>query len=161
MDATTMPSIPSPLLQRLKRDYPALTFVEGTDFAWSPVTKTIVYNPKALEGPAFLLHELAHASLNHTLYKRDIELLVMERAAWDLAMSSLGPRYDYDIDDELVEQTLDTYRDWLHARSTCPSCGSTGLQTKQREYKCLACGQIWQVNEARTCELRRYTKKTR
>jgi hypothetical protein len=30
------------------------------------------------------------------------------------------------------------------------------LQSKHLEYRCVACGHHWKVNEARVCALRRY-----
>jgi hypothetical protein len=161
MDVITMPSTHLRLLNQLKRDYPNINFNEDEDFAWSPLDKTISYNPYDPQATALTLHELAHAVLGHGAYKHDIELIAIERAAWDYAKITLGPLYNHPIDEDFAEDTLNTYRDWLHARSTCPNCGATGLQIKQREYKCLACEQTWRVNEARSCELRRYTKKTR
>lgn len=80
----------------------------------------------------------------------------MERDAWQYAKDTLGQTYDQAILDDTVEDALDSYRDWLHARSTCPACQATGIQTKKEEYKCLACRTKWRVNEARICALRRY-----
>lgn len=162
MDVITMLSIHSALSQQLKKDYPDLSFVESDSFVWSPSEKTVYYNPKDPHVATFLLHELAHAVLGHNDYNHDIELITIERAAWDYAKTELGPRYSLQIDAAFADDTLTTYRDWLHARSTCPRCGATGLQMKRREYKCLACEQTWRVNEARVCGLKRYiTKKTR
>lgn len=156
MDVTTMPSTLSPLLTQLKADFPAISFVESDDFLWSPSEKSIYYNPQDPQAVPLLLHELAHAVLEHTNYHRDIELIAIERAAWDEAKTNLAPTYDVIIDEDFAEGTLDTYRDWLHSRSTCPHCKATGLQTKQKEYTCLACQHKWRVNEARICALRRY-----
>lgn len=154
MDVTTMPSIVS-LIQKLKADYPTLLFVRGDDFSWSPSDQTIYYKAEAGSN-AFLLHELSHSLLHHSEYKRDIELIAMERAAWDKA-SELAGVYNQKIDESLVETTLDSYRDWLHARSTCPNCSATGLQTKKQTYTCPACNHSWRVNEARVCALRRFS----
>ena len=79
----------------------------------------------------------------------------MERQAWDKAID-LADTYDAHIDDSIIETTLDSYRDWLHARSTCPTCSATGLQVKNRTYNCPVCHGQWRVNEARICALRRY-----
>lgn len=151
-----MPPTLSSLLMQLKADYPDITFSEGDDFLWSPPEKTIYYNPSDPQAGPLLLHELAHATLGHSSYHRDIELIAIERAAWDEAKANLEPTYSVIIDEDLAEETLDTYRDWLHSRSTCPHCSATGLQTKQKEYTCLACQHHWRVNEARICALRRY-----
>jgi hypothetical protein len=153
MGAITMPSTTS-LLNKLRRDYPDLTFAEGADFRWSPSERTVFYAPQIDFG--LLLHEVAHARLGHGEYSLDIELLHMERDAWEYAKTELSKTYSVVIEEEQVEHMLDTYRDWLHARSTCPTCQATGLQTKPNQYSCLACGESWRVNEARTCALRRY-----
>lgn len=144
------------LITKLTTDYPAITFAAGDDFAWLPDTHTIAYKNQADSAP-YILHELAHAILEHTNYRRDIELLQLERQAWDYAGSTLAPRYSVSIDDEQREQALDSYRDWLHARSTCPTCTATGLQTATSTYRCPACQQQWYVNEARNCRLQRHT----
>lgn len=149
-----MPSTAS-LIQRLKTDYPQFSFAPGADFLWSPSDHTVYYKQNA-DSPAFLLHELSHGLLSHSDYSRDIELIAMERAAWDHALT-LADMYGTSIDDDLIETTLDSYRDWLHARSTCPKCQATGLQTKKQIYNCPACGHSWRVNEARICALRRFS----
>lgn len=150
-----MPSTPS-LRNRLASDHPSITFIDGIDYRWDPSHTTISVNPEEND-PAALLHELAHAVLEHTAYRRDINLLAMERDAWSYAVQTLAPQYGVTIDDDTVQEHLDTYRDWLHARSRCPRCTATGIQSSHHSYTCLACRATWQVNDARTCALRRYT----
>jgi hypothetical protein len=145
----------SSLIASLKRDFPTYPFLPGEEFLWSPEKQAIFYIPNSND-QASLLHELAHAVLNHVAYTRDIELLELERAAWQYAADHLATPYSVTIPPEQVEDSLDTYRDWLHARSTCPTCKATGLQTKKNEYRCIACGDKWRVNDARFCALRRY-----
>ena len=165
MDVTTMARITS-LISKLKNNaqlqaaLPNLTLKEGEIFGWDHTAHAVTYDPSHPQLEPLLLHEVGHAMLGHTNYKRDIELIEMERAAWEEA-EKLGEQYSVVIDESLVEETLDTYRDWLHERSTCPHCRATGVQTGARQYTCLACQHIWRVNEARTCALRRYqtTKK--
>ena len=152
MDATTMPSTRS-LLANLRRDFPDITFAEGSPFRWSPEQRTVYY-ADSRDG-ASLLHEVAHAQLAHTHYTRDIELLQMERDAWEYT-ARLTKQYNVAIDPDHIETMLDSYRDWLHARSICPSCQATGVQTDIKHYHCLACLATWKVNEARSCALRRY-----
>ncbi len=144
------------LINQLKKDYPHFHFKRSACFLWSPSEKTVYYTESTNQN-SFLLHELSHGLLDHAEYTRDVELIAMERAAWDKAVE-IGRHYDIIISDETVESTLDSYRDWLHARSTCPRCQANGLQTKQKAYNCLACGHSWRVNEARICALRRYSK---
>jgi hypothetical protein len=79
----------------------------------------------------------------------------MERAAWEKA-GELAPTYEVTIQPDLVEQQLDTYRDWLHDRSVCPNCEANGVQTDVNHYRCLTCDDTWRVNDARRCALRRY-----
>lgn len=147
-----MPSTSS-LIHKLITNFPQFTFTPGGDFRWDPQEKAIFYRD---DNPAALLHEVAHALLNHAAYVRDLELLAMERDAWEYAKSTLSPAYGITIVDDEIDRSLDTYRDWLHARSTCPTCQATGIQTKENAYTCLACHTHWRVNEARLCALRRY-----
>ena len=149
-----MPSTTS-LIQQLKKDYPQFNFKKAKRFLWSPSDATVYYTHTD-DGYAFLLHELSHGLLDHAEYRRDVDLIAMERAAWDKAVE-LAPAYGLAISEDTVETTLDSYRDWLHARSTCPNCTAIGLQTKQHTYACPACHHNWRVNEARVCALRRYT----
>lgn len=155
MDATTMPST-QPLLNQLEQDYPALTFHAGEQFEWRPADSTVVYNDTDPSYEARLLHEVGHSLLNHARYDRDIDLVAMERDAWQEARVTLGPRYGIEISSEHIDADMDTYREWLHDRSTCPHCQSSGIQTAKKEYTCVTCRKKWRVNEARTCALRRY-----
>lgn len=159
MDVTTMQKISS-VLKKLENSPPlfAIHFEASDHYAWNKQKNTITYN-KGAEGDdavASLLHEAGHALLEHSDYPDDVSLLAIERAAWDEA-KVLAASISITIDDELVESALDTYRDWLHARSTCPNCQATGIQIADRRYQCIACHHEWRVNEARTCALRRYT----
>lgn len=154
MDVIIMPSTTS-LVARLQIDFPQFAFSPGDDFQWTPSCATIFYGSNSSD-TASLLHELGHALLGHIGYARDITLLKMEREAWEYAQTILAPKYNLTITDETIEEAVDTYRDWLHARSTCPSCSATGIQIAKQEYKCLACHKEWHVNDARNCELKRY-----
>lgn len=143
------------LISQLKTEYPQYSFVKSTDFLWAPDKKTIFYLEKDSDDYIYILHELSHALLRHVNYGHDITLIAMEREAWDKA-TELADSHGVKISDDIVQSSLDTYRDWLHARSTCPDCNATGLQSEKNTYKCLACGHKWRVNEARSCSLRRY-----
>lgn len=152
MDATTTASIRS-LLRLLVRDYPAISFIEEDNYKWQPETKTVSFS---LHPPSIgrLLHELGHALLDHRTYLRDIDLLKMERDAWQKARER-ADFYGVRVSESIVDEHLDSYRDWLHARSTCPHCQTNGLQTSLRNYRCIECGTAWTVNEAKQCQLRR------
>lgn len=152
-----MPSTLS-LLPKLKKDYPHLLFTPGARFAWSPDAHTVFYDESEPANTSLLLHELAHGLLGHHDYSKDVELVAMETEAWDKALE-LSRAYSLNITDDTIQDTLDTYREWLHARSTCPQCEATGFQSGKNEYRCVACSHQWRVNEARLCALRRYAAK--
>jgi hypothetical protein len=97
-----------------------------------------------------LLHETGHGLLVHADYQSDLELLHMEVAAWEKA-KELGQAFGVQIDPNHIEDCLDTYRDWLHRRSTCPTCGSVSLQHNSTEYHCHNCNAMWQVSSSRFC----------
>ena len=137
-----------------------ICFIEGEQFSWSPEKRVIYYHKNADSGESLLLHEAGHAALGHSDYTADVGLLEMERAAWDKA-SELAKDIDLSIDKSTIEDHMDTYRDWLHARSLCPKCHSTGIQTAKKLYECVVCHKSWRVNEARSCALRRYSTKKR
>jgi hypothetical protein len=152
-----MPSTRS-LLPKLKKDYPQLLFTPSGHFSWSPGAHTVFYDEVDTSNTSLLLHELAHGLLDHHDYSKDIELVAMESQAWDKALE-LAPLYGIKITDDTVQDSLDTYREWLHARSTCPECEATGYQSGKNLYTCVACSHEWRVNEARLCALRRYSTK--
>jgi hypothetical protein len=153
MVVITMPSTLS-LITKMHQDFPNIRFAPGDSFRWSPQEHAIYYSNST--DAVLLIHEVAHAALGHDTYIKDIDLLKIERGAWEYARDILAARYEVEINDDLIQDALDTYRNWLHARSTCPDCQATGLQTAERAYTCLACKAIWRVNEARSCGLRRY-----
>lgn len=158
MDAITMLPTDS-LHSQLTTTFPDITFSISDEFRWSPSERTIFFDEHDAHCHERLLHEVAHAQLEHSRYERDIELIALERDAWQYAKSTLAPRFSVTIDSDVVEDDLDTYRDWLHARSTCPRCHAAGIQTNVKEYTCVACRTIWTVNQAVSCGLKRYTKK--
>lgn len=152
-------TLTSQILPRVKALAPDITFVSSASFYWSPAKQTIAYKKASLstkEGAWSLLHETAHALLDHHIYKTDFELLMMEVAAWKHA-KSLANDLGVSIDENYLQDCLDTYRDWLHRRSTCPTCGNVGLQHSDSEYRCHNCHSTWQVTAARFC--RPYRKK--
>ncbi len=152
MAATTTQSTPL-LANQLQAAYPEYTFTASERFSWNPVSKTVSY--QADGDPARLLHELGHALLGHHVYRRDVELVKMESDAWQKA-SEIAAEYATNVSEASIEEHMDTYRDWLHARSTCPSCEANGIQSDVDHYRCLECETTWRVNEARTCGLKRY-----
>lgn len=148
------------IVDRLRTSYPDIRFEFGKVYRWSPSTQTVYYANLASNEDLFrLLHELGHGVLGHTSFDQDIELLAMERQAW-LSAQNIAKTYEYVIDDEAIENALDSYRDWLHARSRCPKCPGTGVQDKTTShYVCILCRAQWRANDARQCGLKRYQTK--
>jgi len=157
-DATILLMVPmEAILKQLRTANPSLTFAEGNSFHWSPARRTIFYIPENTDKSTWsLLHETAHALLNHTNYDTDLDLMRMEVLAWEQA-KHLAQLYDIAIDDEHIEFCLDTYRDWLFARSTCPKCLSASLQSATKRYECFNCKTVWFVSRSRFCRIYRAT----
>jgi hypothetical protein len=141
------------LLSKLQNDHPQLNFRSGELFSWSPKDQTVIYptdvNQEA--NPVWsLLHEVGHGLLGHHSYSTDFELVKLEAAAWQRA-TQLASHYGYQIDGEHIQDCLDTYRDWLHQRSTCPKCLTTCLQRNMTTYCCYNCNAQWRVSRAKIC----------
>ena len=154
-------SKPSTLLRRLEKDYPNLQFIVSGRFSWHAGKQHISYPEAALQnnrGEWALLHELGHALLAHTDYTSDMELLRIEITAWDKARE-LSENYHVHIDEEYIQDSLDSYRDWLHVRSTCPTCQEHCLQATRDSYRCHNCGTSWHVTQSRLCRPYRKTQK--
>ncbi|OGL29576.1 hypothetical protein A3D14_01680 [Candidatus Saccharibacteria bacterium RIFCSPHIGHO2_02_FULL_47_12] len=147
------------ILAKLKQDFPALNFEPSQSFYWSPRTKKVFFKQVGSTDEVAiwsLLHEVGHALLNHQIYESDFELLNIEVEAWTKAQE-LAINYGYEIDQEHVQDCLDTYRDWLYQRSTCPTCLNCSLQIDSRTYRCFNCSTVWHVSSSRMC--RPYRRK--
>lgn len=148
------------LIAKLQTDFPQLVFVSAKQFYWSPETKEIFYKSDARGKQAIwsLLHETGHALLDHKNYKADFELLRLEVAAWERARE-VALSHDVEIDDDHIQDCLDTYRDWLHKRSICPTCSTKCLQQGDFvHYRCFNCHTTWKVTGSRFCRAYRSTK---
>ena len=144
------------ILQSLKKAYPELVFKAGDVFMWSARENT-VYFPARSTKPTFpfsLLHETGHALLGHKEFSSDLGLLKMERDAWDKACE-IAHEFDVEVPADFVEECMDTYRDWLYARSLCPHCHQCGIQTEKTTYSCVFCRHHWTVSESRLCRVTR------
>lgn len=151
------------IITRLFAEHADLSFIAGDTFSWDPKNVRICYKAALLEsnkGLWALLHEIGHARLGHTDYKNDVELLHMEVAAWEMAQT-IGNTHDITIDADYIQDALDSYRDWLHVRSTCPKCYERCLQATTHTYRCHNCGTEWHVTRSRLCRpYRKTTKKS-
>ena len=148
------------LLPKLQERFPELRFTPGKQFCWSPESGEVIYKAaaKTEKAPWSLLHETGHALLNHQTYKADFELLQMEIAAWEKA-KQLAEEFEIEIDNEHIEDCLDTYRDWLYKRSICPTCTNKSLQQDDYvHYRCFNCHTVWRVTTSRFCRAYRRSK---
>jgi predicted RNA-binding Zn-ribbon protein involved in translation (DUF1610 family) len=135
---TTSSKMSSSLIDRVILDYPQFKFCPGSQEHWSPKSNTITYSQSEP------LDEL----LGHNTYQSDFELLKLESEAWQLA-AKIGRKYHIMLDDDHIQDCLDTYRDWLHRRSKCPTCGMHVMQQDSVTYKCFNCDTSWQVSSRR------------
>lgn len=148
------------LLDTLRARFPELRFTAGQRFSWSPQTGEVIYKRGASGEHArwSLLHETGHALLDHHSYGLDFELLCMEVDAWQQA-KTLAADVGIAIDENHIQDCLDTYRDWLYRRSICPDCGTKCLQTDNAEhYRCHNCHASWRVSANRFA--RTYRRQT-
>jgi hypothetical protein len=146
------------LLKSLKAAYPQFRFKSGEIPFWSPKEKTVYYTQLSEDESVWgLLHETGHALLSHQNFTTDADLLRKELDAWARA-NLLALHYDLHIPDEHIQDCLDSYRDWLHKRSMCPTCDSHGVQSPDKAYRCLNCNASWNVSTSNTCRPYRRSK---
>jgi hypothetical protein len=139
------------LVPKLQQTYPDITFIKGEVFHWSPKNKQVTYpTSEAPKDNLSLLHETGHALLKHTSYTSDMQLLKKEVAAWQKAVQ-LAPEFGVEIDNNYVQDCLDSYREWIHKRSSCPACSHKGIQRDPDTYLCLNCKTTWHVTIERFC----------
>lgn len=140
-------------LKQLGELHPGLRFTAGQQFCWSPESGEVFFNPAANDETSVwsLLHETGHALLNHATYQADFELVRLEAAAWEKARS-LAAALGGKIDEDHIQDCLDTYRDWLYKRSICPTCRTKCLQQNDFiHYRCFNCHTVWRVTASRFC----------
>lgn len=148
------------VIASLQERFPKLRFRAGKQFYWSPETGEIVYEAgaKGRKAEWSLLHETGHALAGHKSYKADFELLRLEIDAWERARCVAG-QLDLAIDEDHIQNSLDTYRDWLYKRSICPACGNKSLQQGDFvHYRCFNCHTVWRVTASRFCRAYRRSK---
>lgn len=147
------------LLDKLAGAYPHLSFKPGEHFCWSPEHSEVFYKASGGRKARWtLLHETGHALLGHDNYCADFELLRLEAEAWQKARE-LGSKFGLAIDEDHIQDCLDTYRDWLYKRSICPDCGTKCLQQDDYlHYSCFNCHKVWRVSSNRFARTYRSTK---
>lgn len=150
-----MPSMKS-LIENLKNNYPQFAFLESDIFHWSHTDQTIYYNLNDPDAITLTFHELGHATLQHKDYCKNINLIEIECDAWTEA-SKIAKKYSIKINNQIIQSSLDTYRNWLHKSSLCPECESNGLQIKDGSFLCPICNNKWTTNN-KDFNIRRYKK---
>lgn len=137
------------LLNHLKTAYPNFRFKVGSRFKYRYPNQISLENPEnSGTPPAFFalqtLHELGHALCKHKNYQTDVQRLKIEREAWEAAKTAYENlpndlKNTLKWDEDYIEDSLDTYRDWLHKKSICKTCGLTCYQTDDGAYHCPRC----------------------
>lgn len=145
----------SGILPQLQKLYPSIHFCVGKQFSWSPARQMVTYMDDAARASSWaLIHEVAHATLGHKHYKNDIDLLQHEVEAWSAA-KNIGKNIGVLVEDDYIQDCLDTYRDWVHKRARCPACSVISLQQDDLTYKCFNCQTVWKVPASPLCRVSR------
>lgn len=144
---TAYPKLHS-FLVYLQSTYPEFTFQLGQRFTFRP-PHTIILEPLTTPPQPnyalLTLHELSHALCKHKDYQTNLKRLKIEVEAWEYAKNllKLHPEwlktYPLKWDEDFVQAQLDTYRDWLHQKSTCHTCHLTRFQAQNGTYYCPHC----------------------
>lgn len=139
-----LPSTPKkyePFITQLASDYPNFRFRIGKKFAFCP-PNTIFFGPPQPNYALQTLHELAHGLCGHKDWSNSVSRIKIEREAWERARGlfktyqKLSPD---PWDEDFVENSLDTYRDWLHQKTLCKTCGLTRFQDDSGAFHCPHC----------------------
>jgi hypothetical protein len=135
-----------------------ITFSAADSYYWSPKDRVVFYqnDDKSELGTWTLLHEVCHGLLEHKSYQSDFELVQLEVQSWKKA-EQIATEFNIEIDQDHVQDCLDSYRDWQYKRSLCPRCELGGIQIDSSSYKCMFCNDTWHVSAARFC--RPYRRK--
>jgi len=128
-------------LDSLKSAYPDFFFKPGRKFLFRP-KRTIFYLEDNDNFRFLLLHELAHALLKHFSYDTSLERLTLERDAWEKTRQ-LCSDYKVPFLDSLAEAELNTYRDWLHKKTLCKTCGLSCLEVNSESLYCPFCQKTY------------------
>lgn len=128
------------LLDKISNAYPNLSLKPGSRFLFRP-PRTVFYNKDDKNFALLIMHEIGHAILGNSSFKTDIERLKIERNAWDEA-KKLCKKFNIPFNKDLAEDELDSYRNWLHQKSLCKTCGLTRYQTIDGKYHCPKCENL-------------------
>ena len=141
LNLSEIPPIYHDFILKLTSDFPDFTFKTGKKFAFRP-PKTIFLGPPQPNYALQTLHELAHALCGHKDYTTSVSRLKLEREAWERARSLFKTYRNLSPDswgEDFVEDSLDTYRDWLHQKTLCKTCGLTCFESDDGTLHCPRC----------------------
>ena len=128
-------------LETLKKSYPDFSFKPGRKFLFRPKT-SIFYLETNENFRLLLLHELSHALLGHFSFDRSLERLQIERDAWEKTRA-LCEELNVPFDNSLAEAELNTYRDWVHQKTLCKTCGLSCLEVSSESLYCPFCQKYY------------------
>lgn len=128
------------LKEQVAADWADLRFIQGRKFAFRP-PRTIVIGPAEPHDSLLFLHEVGHAISGHRSFSTGVERLKMEAEAWEKARE-LAAKYGVEWDEEVAQEELDSYREWVHRKARCPKCGLTRYQAPDGTYHCPMCEQL-------------------
>ena len=144
----TIPETANAFLKELSAKFPDFNFIKSTRFKYRAPNSIFIDQNCPYPLPIFALltlHELGHALSKHKDYNTDIERLKIELEAWQRAKTEIKnhpnwtKKYGITYDEDFAEAELDSYRDWLHQKSKCKTCGLTMYQTQDKKYHCPNC----------------------
>lgn len=142
------------LLDQVITYFPTISFVSGELFSWSDEDQTIFYDVNGEHPEWSLLHELGHMSHKHDAYHSDTALIRIEMEAWSSALT-IAQDYGIVIDEEHIQDCMDSYRHWQQKRSACPRCSLAGVEITSGSYRCISCRSEWEVGADRFCRVYR------
>ncbi|MBQ3430949.1 hypothetical protein IJG20_02535 [Candidatus Saccharibacteria bacterium] len=128
-------------LETIKSAYPNFSFKPGKKFLFRP-KKTIFYFESDENFRPHLLHELSHALLGHFSFNTSLERLEIERDAWEKTRE-LCEQFSIPFPETLAEADLNTYRDWVHQKTLCKTCGLTCLEINLKTLYCPFCQKTY------------------
>lgn len=131
--------------------------VSSDIFRWAAESNSVFYDEKRLDtkqGLNSLMHEIGHGLLNHRNFELDIDLINMEKSAWQKT-KELSDEYSSPYDQEYAESCLESYRTWLHERAKCPNCDQVSLEESPQQYACFNCFTKWRVSKDQLCQIQR------
>ena len=143
-EESSLPSLSSKnlaFLETLKTYFPNFSFKPGRKFLFRP-KKSIFYLEDNENFRLLLLHELSHALLGHFSYETSLERIKIERDAWGKTRS-LCKTYGVPFSEEFAETELNSYRDWLHQKTLCKTCGLTCLEINSESLYCPFCQKTY------------------